>query len=652
VTPGGFFVSPQWCPHCAADALSVATANAPSQTISRHVRKREIGLPFTSLRDQARSFGPRTLLAGIAAWAVAAAVAFRSSLLTSFDRLSGDAGDGRLIVYLHEHLYAALRGRAEFLSPSFYFPQKNVLGYTDAFLLDILPYSALRALGLDAFLASQVWAIVLSLGCFVASLTILVRYLRLSPAIAICAGVLITFPNNLMVKTAEAHPNFFALYYVPCIVLLALWAVEDFPRPTRWSLIRAGLTGLMFGLLFSTLFYVAWLFVFTALFGLAAVAIMRGRAIVVLIRHHARPCGALLAAATLGFAVGIAPLVLIYLPALHELSGRSFREYLSYAPFPKDVINVSRTNLIWGWLVDRLLGKADHERVLAVTPLLTAIVLALVILLRKGRRPNEACPWPLVLGTACIAVWGLSWLLTLRIGAFSAFWIPYHIVPGAVAIRAGGRIQLLVHLWMATGLAVLLHYWITTAPSGRLRARQAIAGIVLALCLIEQINLQPGELSRRDELARLAAIPKPPEACEVFVVDRGPPSDISHKEVDAMWISMRVGLPTLNGNSGWSPPGWRLDDRKIDYDEAVRQWIGKAAVTQRICRYQRDARRWSAYLPDAPALPTTAEAAPAATPTHHLPIALFRSIEPDDDDGDDDAFAGLARSGRRDRGGK
>jgi hypothetical protein len=310
--------------------------------------------------------------------------------------------------------------------------------------------------------------------------------------------------------------------------------------------------------------------------------------------------------------VGIVPLLVIYLPALHDLSGRTFREYLSFAPFPKDLINVSETNLMWGWLVERLIGKVDHERVLAVTPVLTGIVLTLVIALRKARLPNGSVPWQLIVGVACIAVWALSWLLTFRIGTFSAFWIPYQIVPGGVAIRAGGRIQLLVHLWMATGLAVLLHYWITTAPSGRLRARQTIAGVILAVCLVEQINLQPAELSRRAELARLAAVPAPPQACEVFVVDAGPPVDISLKEVDAMWIAIQVGLPTINGNSGWAPPGWRLDDKKMRYDQAVLQWIAQAEVTQQLCLYQRDARRWSLLdfkSPDRPPVP------PALQPT-------------------------------------
>ncbi|MBI5131412.1 MAG: hypothetical protein HZA66_18395 [Rhodopseudomonas palustris] len=568
------------------------------RAVAEHDRVRPVGLPSWS--------------AGLIAWAASAAIAFRSSLLSGFDLVSGNVGDGRLIAYLHEHLYAALRGRAELLSPSFYFPQRNVLGYTDAFLLDALPYSALRVVGLDPFLAAQALAIALSLACFGATLVICRRYLRLTPALAVGAAVLITFPNNLMFKTAEAHPNFFALYDVPCIVLLALWAIEAFPRPTRWSLARAGIAGLLYGLLFATSFYVAWLFALTLLFGLGTIALMRRGETLALLRQHPRPCGALAAAAAAGFVIGIVPLLMIYLPALQQQSGRSFRDYISFAPFPKDLLNVGTSNGAWGWLVDRSLGDVPHERALAVTPVMTACLLILLVRLRRIAGPAVRTPWPVVFGAACAAVWALSWLATMRIGTFSPFWLAYHIIPGSVAIRAGGRIQLLVNLWVVLGLAVLLQHWIDTTASGRRRARQVIAGLVVAVCLAEQISLQPANLPRHAELERLAAVPPPPAACRAFVVDAGRPPHDALRNWDAMWISMRVGLPTINGDSGWTPPGWRLNDADIRYDEAVLAWITHTGLTQQLCLYQRDTRRWSLLDFEAPAPPPTS---PALQPT-------------------------------------
>jgi len=549
-------------------------------------------LSSLSLRDRAAPLTLPTLIAALAAWLVAAAIAFRSSLLTSFAMVFGNGGDGRLIAYLHEHLFASLQGQAELLSPAFYFPQKNVLGYTDAFLLDALPYSALRGLGLDPFLASQILGIILSLCCFASTLVIGRRYLRLSPALAICAAVLITFPSNLMFKTAEAHPNFFALYYVPCLVLLALWTIEEFPRPTGWSLLRAAGFGVAYGLLFATSFYVAWLFALTVLFGLGTVAVFRGPETLALLRQHPRSCGVLVGAALAGFAIGAIPVLTIYLPALQQQAGRSFRDYVSFAPFPTDLINVGIRNMVWGPVVERLIGDAQHERALAVTPLMTA---ALILLLLRLRRTASArpLPWQLLFATGCVAVWGLSWIATLRIGTFSAFWLPYHLLPGAVAIRAGDRIQLVVNLWVVAGLMVLLQYWLDAASPDRRIRPKLIAAIIVALCLIEQINLQPAGLARHDELAQLAAVPAAPPQCGAFAVDAGSPFD--GKQLDAMWISAKLRLPTLNGDSGWAPPGWRLNDPTIAYDDAVRLWITTTNLNVPLCRYDRGARQWSPY---------------------------------------------------------
>src|SRR5215469_13437746 len=94
-------------------------------------------------------------------WAVGAAVFFRTTLLSRFDIVDGDAADGQLIMYMHEHLFRWLQGQASFGSPAVFYPQPDVLGYTDAFLLDLVPYSAIRLLGADPYLSMQLLGIAL-----------------------------------------------------------------------------------------------------------------------------------------------------------------------------------------------------------------------------------------------------------------------------------------------------------------------------------------------------------------------------------------------------------------------------------------------------------------------------------------------------------
>lgn len=532
----------------------------------------------------------------MAAWAAAALIAFRAVVISSFDLVFGGRGDGRLIVYLHEHLFKALQGRADFLSPPIFYPQRHGLGFTDAFVLDVLPYAAFRAIGLDPFLSVQTWAIVLSLFCFLASLIIGTRYLRLRLTFAIAASVLVTFPNNLLFKTATAHINFFALYYVPCILLLALWGVEDFPRVSRWSPMRVGLAAALFALLFSTGYCTAWMFAFTAAIVLCAAAVLLRQQVIAAGRTYYRPLALLTATAIFGFAVGLIPFAFIYAPVLAAFPGRTFAEYLFYSPFPSDMINVTQWNMVWGHLVESVFGDRGSERTLAVTPGMTAIFLIIAYRLVKQPKGGDRRPWQLTFIITCAAVWALSWLLTVRIGSFSLFWLPYHIVPGAAAIRAGGRIQLLVNLWVVAGLAVALQYWIETGPASRKLRRLLLSSVVLVFCLVEQINLLPiTELSRSREFAWLSTVPQPPTQCRAFLVDVTSGQAIYLDENDAMWISLRTGLPTLNGNSGWVPYGWRLEDHTVNYLDAARQWIAATGLAQTICLYNRSSRIWSRF---------------------------------------------------------
>src|SRR5712671_1267954 len=99
------------------------------------------------LRPTANLLDYRVLVLGMAAWAVGAAIFFREPLLAAFNVVFGDTVDGSLIIYTHEHLFRAITGNAQFLSPPFFYPQSNVLGFTDAALLDLLPYTIFRVLG-------------------------------------------------------------------------------------------------------------------------------------------------------------------------------------------------------------------------------------------------------------------------------------------------------------------------------------------------------------------------------------------------------------------------------------------------------------------------------------------------------------------------
>lgn len=551
--------------------------------------------------DEARATARTRLVAiaaGFFAWAGGAAVFFRVTLLSGFALTTGNGGDGRLVVYLHEHLYRWLQGRAAFNSPGMYFPALHTLGYSNAFLLDLPGYAALRLLGLDPFLAQEFLLVALSFLCFWSAWHLMTRYAGVGPFIAIAAGLLITFPNSLFLKSNSGHLDSFALYYIPPLLCLAARGLRDFPRASRASVICLPLSGLLYGLLFATCFHVAWMFAVTLVIGALSAALMLRQRIADWAAAHR---GAILAATGLtasGLLIGLAPIFAIYAPALEELHGRTFGAYIGFAPFPYDLINASSWNLVWGRLLDAVLMPARAqavERALAVTPGMTVILLICLFFARRQESANGIVPSCEVrFATVAVAVLAVTWLMTVRIGSVSLFWLFYELIPGARAIRVGGRLQMLVNFWVVAAIAMLLsRRMITGATSTKRRALGAAA--ILLFCLVEQLNLLRGGTPRAATLAMLTNVPPPPPDCASFLItpDGGRAGNGDHN--NATWISLKTGLPTLNGASGWSPPGWRLDDESIGYLDAARAWIAARKPPGEVCLYNEDRRQWSAF---------------------------------------------------------
>jgi hypothetical protein len=65
--------------------------------------------------------------------------------------------------------------------------------------------------------------------------------------------------------------------------------------------------------------------------------------------------------------------------------------------------------------------------------------------------------------------------------------------------------------------------------------------------------------------------------------------------IDAMFISLRYGLPTLNGYSAWYPEGWNLlNPQETEYTNDVRQWIERHEL-RRVCELDIEARTMTLF---------------------------------------------------------
>jgi hypothetical protein len=530
----------------------------------------------------------------VAGWVIGAAVFFRDQLTSGFGTVTGDLGDVRLVVFLHEHWWQVWHGDRPWRTPPMFHPQTGVLAYSDTFVLDQVLYTPLRLIGVEPFLAYQLCLLALTAVGYASLYRILRRHLGLPVAIACCLAAAGAFANNLYVDSG--HTQMFAANVIPAVLLLAIeaWRAESVGRGVAYS----SAAGLLLALLLWSTFYLGWFAVvvggLAALVAAGAIVVSGGgRALVASVAARRWR----VVAAGGGFGLGMIGFLTTYWSAITDGRTRSYAEVAGFAPRPADLFNVGRDHVVWGWLL-RLVDGDDERLVLlhravAVTPILLAAACAagVVAAVRQSRRSTAADRSLAVAGLATGVTCVVLALLPIQ-WPFGGAWAWLHrFVPGGDAIRVYGRVEVVnsavACLAVGCGLALL----------GSDRRRVAVAATALcALIAVEQVNLTDNfrRLDRANEVAVLGGIPDPPSACATFHVVPAPDRNPDHASIDAMLIAQRVGIPTVNGYSGWEPPGWRLRPDSDAYLGNVAAWVAERGLAPRHCSYDAVTSRWSA----------------------------------------------------------
>lgn len=523
-----------------------------------------------------------------------------TTLRTKFRVMAGDEADAIVIATLHEHVYQSLLGRASLLNPPFYFPTKGVLGFTDAFLLNQIFYAPLRALGIEQLLAIQIMWMSLTVMGGVAFALLLNRFFLVRPWLAILSAGLFAFGHALYMKMI--HSQHLAIHFLPIVGLLALSALLR-ERPPARTAAFAFAAGLLYGLAFTTGFYMPWFFTFFLVLALPVFVFRYRTTIAEYVRAHRRRLIVASVAGAVGFGIGAAVLLSIYGPAIATLRGMSANQYLVTAATFRDIINVSDGNLLWGALLRAThvipLGRLQMTEVhLAVTPLLVLATVVGMVLLLRGRQLSD---YERMAAALCVAVlFGYVMLYVLTIsfrGTTSLFLLVQKIVPGAIAIRVGFRSQVISALFITLAFAVVMEAYLRRAErqdasAGRVRSLAILlVGGVLAL---EQVNLQSLSFADRErEVALIASAPPPPASCRVFAIYNDGSRMLQAIHIDAMRLAQRFGIPTVNGYSGGNPIGWDLGHVwEAEYLDRVRRWARDKGVAGPLCLYDATVKMW------------------------------------------------------------
>jgi len=499
------------------------------------------------------------------------AAVFSTQLLTGFGHLTGDRLDGLIQTSILEHWFNVLRGRSAWDTTNYFYPYQGTLAYNDGYLLYGLAYSGWRAMGVDPFLSTEGVVLLLRLLGFAAAYQFARRVLRLPFSLATLGAVLFTL--SVSTYQQSAHTQILSVALGPAAALLAVRSMRALEAGRARAALGWGAAfAVLAGALLLTAFYMAWLLILYALLLAVAIIAMNRQARGHTLSTLRREWPAVLTIALMCIAAA-SPFLLVYLPKARESGMHDFSALHPFLPHLRETLRVGPGSLLFGWS-DALLFRGattSAERIVGWPP----VVLGCFVAAAWSWRRLPAT------GPAILAI-VVTYVLTLNVGGASGWWVVYHLVPGAKAIRVVARAWI-----MLTGpmLCVVL-IWLRHLSS----RRPATAAVLAVLLVAEQLSSGPhvADLDHVTELQQMERVLPPPVECRAFSVLSARSDDpegnkvlqTSSANMNAMLIAEVAGLPTINGISTFNPPDWDFaDPSSPDYIARITTYIRSHGLT-------------------------------------------------------------------------
>jgi len=553
----------------------------------------------------------RSIAASGAALMIGAAFtwhAYRFTLASGFDLFPGPRGDTRLTAYLVEHLYQVALNRAHFLSPAMFYPVTGTLGYSDTNILYAPPYSILRIMGLDIFHALAVTVVLFGYLNFLSCYVLLNRILKCGVLASATGALFFAFSNPKLAQPDHLQLQPLFLLPVGIGLLLIFFRAPRHSSEGRAFVVLA-LAALAVDVQLLSAFYVGWFFLcWLVLLSALSLFVPDTRLIVLgaLRDHRAAVIGGAIV-----FLVGLIPFAMVYLPAVNTVPWSGILP--QYIAEPRSYLLLADGNYVWGRVTEWMLRAAgsgpDWGRRVGVG--LTASLVwigaslnAVRTILLHLRRPaaagaaaNEKPRTELVhlIVALVILATNLVVFAGLQYRGHTPWTVVYALVPGAKAIRAVARLSIVMALPMSIVFALATQDALGYFAQRRGYARAVLSGVLLIAitfgCLEQQTTGEGQYFSvgrENERLNRLSA--QLPDDCAAFYVTAAPQVDDpsfhdQNSMHDAMLISVKRHVPTLNGRSGKNPPDWSLRDvDSADYEQNVAQWIRRYQLTGKVCR--------------------------------------------------------------------
>jgi hypothetical protein len=272
-------------------------------------------------------------------------------------------------------------------------------------------------------------------------------------------------------------------------------------------------------------------------------------------------------------------------------------------PEVADLVNVSESNLLQGWLV-RIMGLSSRGYSGEVTEGFSIVLLILfaalfiVTLKRRSLRTDEKVFADIIPNVTFVTVIiCLALIIRLSSNGVSLWWFVYTLLPVTRSMRAVARFM----LWLSFPMAVITAYSANRYIGSDISVRtKIISGFAVVLIFVSNINTAgvPRGWNAPDEYAFISSVTPPPEDAESFyIIDSAETEDPWYiYQLDAFEIATWYSIKTINGYSGQMPSDWEgnRDVCSEGYESSVFTWI-KNHDLQNVYAYDRATNQWISY---------------------------------------------------------
>lgn len=537
------------------------------------------------------------------------------------DALIGDINDARLNNLLVEHWYNAFCGKESFSAVNIFYPMPGTVAFTDMLLGFAVPYSILRACGVDMYLANKIVLIAFHVIGSYAMFYLLRKKFKISNLWSFVGVLIFSYSSAYYIRIA--HTQLIAITLIP-IFAIFLYSFFEYFSYARKRIVYGFLTITSYVLIMYTSWYTAF---FTALFmltlGIVYLCVAyscKNRVIKNVLDYVKKSYKEIMAYIVYAICIVI-PFFMLYIPVSQRFGSRSYGEITKQLPELIDFFNVSTGNRMLGWLFEKLNVNGRDLFVWELHVGFSIVVLALLVIvylrtkkhyqrekygeLTAGRTYRNT---DVMLRMAMTYAVFVSFLLIVQSNGASLWFFVYKFVPGASAIRAVVR----YNFFLTIPIAIIISvggYRLFDKLELKRPFKLGIPLVLAALIWYSNSNIYGIQSDWRssEEERQVNEVAAPPEDCEaMYIVDTNPSVHTYNGEAYS-WVSYqhlaweiceKYEIKNLNGYSGQFPVGWVLNNADgSDIHKYATDWIEGTGISSKVYYYDMGTNTWNEYVP-------------------------------------------------------